>query len=72
MTEIAEVERPSALTGVVPVMVVVKALGLPGMKRTVPSTFKTGVTIDRVLLSAFFELSVQVETPKVFETEQSE
>jgi hypothetical protein len=72
LIEIAEVERLSALTGVVPEMVVVKALGLPAMKRTVPSAFTTGVTIDRVLLSAFFELSVQVETPKVFETEQSE
>ena len=72
MTEIAEVERPSALTGVVPAMVVVKALGLPATKRTVPSAFRTGVTIERVLLSAFLEVSVQVETPKVLETEQSE
>ena len=69
MIEIAEVERPSALTGVVPEMVVVKALGLPAIKRTAPSAFNTGVTIERVLLSAFFELSVQVETPKALPTE---
>ena len=67
--EIAEFEIPSALTGVVPEMVVVVLLGLPGLKTTVPSALETGVTIERVLVSALFEARVQVATPKALVTE---
>ena len=68
--EIAEVDTPSALTGVVPRIVEVVALGLPGIKTTRPSAFETGVAIESVLLSAFVEESVQVETPEAFPAEQ--
>jgi hypothetical protein len=67
--EIAEVETPSALTGVVPRMVEVVALGLPGIKTTRPSAFATGVAMERVLLSALVDESVQVETPEAFPAE---
>ena len=67
--EIAEVETPSALTGVVPRIVDVVALGLPGIKTTKPSAFETGVAIESVLLSALVDESVQVETPEAFPAE---
>ena len=67
--EIAEVEIPSALTGVVPIIVEVVALALPGIKTTEPSAFATGVAIERILLSALVVESVQVETPEAFPVE---
>ena len=70
--EIAEVETPSAFTGVVPTTVEVVELGLPGIKTTIPSAFTKGVTIESVLLSAFVEERVQVETPEALVTEQAE
>ena len=68
--EIAEEETPSAFTGVVPAMVVVRLLTLPGLKVTVPSDFETGVAIESVLTSALVEDRVQVEIPEAFVTEQ--
>ena len=70
--EIAEVETPSAFTGVVPTRVEVVALGLPGIKTTIPSAFIKGVAIESVLLSAFVDESVQVETPEALVSEQAE
>ena len=67
--EIAEVDTPSALTGVVPRIVEVVALGLPGINTTRPSALETGVAIESVLLSALVEASVQVETPEAFPAE---
>ncbi len=70
--EIAEVETPSAFTGVVPTTVEFVALGLPGIKMTIPSAFTKGVAIESVLFSAFVDESVQVETPEELVTEQAE
>ena len=67
--EIADEETPSAFTGVVPVMVVVRLLTLPALKITEPSDFETGVAIDSVLTSALIEDRVQVEIPEAFVTE---
>jgi hypothetical protein len=67
--EIAEVEIPSALTGVVPAIVVARLLGLPELKTTVPSGFMTGVSIESVFDSALVEAKVHVETPEAFVTE---
>lgn len=65
-----EVAIPSAITGVVPVIVEFAATAAPEVKTTAPSAFKTGVAMDRVLVSAANELNEQVETPEVFVTEQ--
>ena len=67
--EIAEEEIPSAFTGVIPAMVVVRLLTLPGLKVTVPSDFETGVAIESVLTSALIEERLQVEIPEEFVTE---
>jgi propanediol dehydratase small subunit len=61
---------PLAITGPEPVMVEFTATADPAVKITVPSVLATGVTIERVLVSAVAELKVQVETPEAFETEQ--
>ena len=55
---------PLAVTGPVPVIVELAATALPALKITVPSALITGVAIERVLVSAFVEASVQVETPE--------
>ena len=68
--EMTEEETSSATTGVVPLIVVVTLLGEPGVKTTVPSALITGVAIERVFVSAFFEASVQVEIPEEFVAEQ--
>lgn len=65
-----EVADPSATTGEVPVIDEFAATGTPAVKVTVPPTFTTGVSIDRVFTSAFSELKVQVETPEAFVAEQ--
>ena len=70
VTVTAEVATPLATTGPVPVMVEFKATAAPAVKITVPSVFETGVTIERVLVSAVNEFKVQVETPEAFEREQ--
>jgi len=67
-----EVATPLAATGLVPVMVELAAATGPATKRTVPSDFVTGVTIARVLLSAFVEERVHVEAPLALPTEHAE
>lgn len=64
-----DVADPSAMTGLVPEIFELAATGLPAMKMTVPSAFTTGVAMERVLVSAFREDSVQVETPEASVTE---
>lgn len=66
-----ETATPSAITGELPVINEFAATAAPGVKVTVPPIFATGVTIERVLTSAFNELNVQVETPEAFETEHA-
>lgn len=53
----------SAMTGPVPVIVDVAAAIAPAMNVTVPSALITGVAMDKVLVSAFVEVSVHVATP---------
>lgn len=69
--EIEEEEMPSALTGVVPAMVVVKLLTLPGLKSIIPSVLAIGVTMESVLTSALIEERVHVETPAASVTEHA-
>lgn len=66
-----EVATPSATTGLVPLIVDVAMAGAPAIKTTVPSALMTGVVIERTLLSAFVEVSVQVETPLRSPNEQA-
>ena len=65
-----EVDAPSATIGPVPCIVELIATAPPGVKVTVPSVFKTGVSIESVFTSALRELNVQIETPEVLEAEQ--
>jgi hypothetical protein len=61
---IVELATPSAVTGVVPEIVVVVDDAEPAMKLVVPPAFATGVTIERVFSSALVDFKVQVETPE--------
>ena len=65
-----DVAVPFATTGLVPVIVELAAAADPAVKTTVPSALITGVAIDKVLVSAAVDKSVQVETPVAFVTEQ--
>jgi hypothetical protein len=65
-----EVATLLAMTGPEPVMVEFAATATPAEKRTVPPDLTTGVAIERVLVSAFFELNVQVDIPNESVTEQ--
>ena len=51
-------------------MLELAATGVPAVKVTVLPVLITGVAIESVLTSALVEVSVQVETPDVFETVQ--
>ena len=66
-----EVAVPLATMEVIPVMVEFAATAEPAVKITVPPAFETGVSIERVFVSAVNELRVQIETPKALETEQA-
>ncbi len=59
-----EVATPLATIGLVPEIVELMATAAPAVKRTVPSDLTTGVAIDKVLVSAFKEVSTQVEIPE--------
>ena len=65
-----EVAVPSAMTGLVPVIVEFTATADPVVKTTVPSALTTGVAMDNVLVSGVVDASVQVETPEALVTEQ--
>ena len=67
---IADVEVPLAVTGVVPLIVELAATGTPAVNVTVPPATTTGVTSDKVFVSAVVEARVQVDTPVVLEAEQ--
>ena len=67
-----DVEVPLATTGVVPEIDEFAATAAPEVKTTVPPTLTTGVAIERVFVSAFVEVSVQVETPLTSLEEQAD
>lgn len=68
MTDIA---TPFAETGPVPAIVEFVEVATPALKTTLPPVLTTGVTIDKVLVSAFVEVIVQVEIPAASELEQT-
>ena len=65
-----DVAVPSALTGPEAVIVEVAADAPAELKTTVPPVRTTGVASESVLVSAWVDLSVQVEIPEVLELEQ--
>jgi hypothetical protein len=69
---IVDVAVLSATIGPVPVMREFNATGDPAVNTTDPPALTTGVAMDRVFVSAFIDLSVQVETPEASEDEQAE
>ncbi len=64
-----EVETPSAVTGPVPAMVDVVALGAAAVNTTVPPVTAVGEVSWRVFVSATREASVQLATPAAFDAE---
>lgn len=70
MTEHTSV--PVALHGPEATIVELATDGSPGMKVTVPFGFTIGEVIDKVLISALVDFSVQVETPNELVAEHVE
>lgn len=66
VTVTADVAIPSAVTGLVPVMLEFAMAAGPAVKVMVPSVFATGVAIARVLISATVDFTVQVDSPEAF------
>ena len=64
-----EVASPLAITVEVPVIVEFVATAMSAVKMTFPPALTTGVSIERVLVSALRELRVQVDTPNESVTE---
>lgn len=62
---------PSAIFGLVPVIVEFAATAAPAMKMTVPPVTVTGERSCRVFVSAIVDLRVQVERPAALVTEQA-
>ncbi len=72
VTVTAEVALPLAITGLLPVMFELAAIGVPALKVTEPSVFATGVTIASVFTPETVELKVQVAIPVAFVTEHAD
>ena len=70
VTVTVEVATPFATTGPVPVIVEFPAATAPAVKTTEPSALFTGEVIDKVLVSALDDASVQVEVPVASDAEQ--
>jgi hypothetical protein len=68
---ITDVDVPSGFVGPVPVIVEFAANAAPAVNTTVPPALTTGVAIESVLVSAFVDFKVQVETPEAFDEEQA-
>ena len=62
---IVEAATPSAVTGPVPIMLELATSAAPALKTTVPPVKETGVSIERVFVSALVEESEQLESPAV-------
>jgi hypothetical protein len=67
VTVIVDVEVPFAVTGPVPLIVELAATGAPAVNVTVPPVTTTGVTSDKVFISAVVEARVQLDTPDALE-----
>ena len=70
VTVTVEVVVPSATTGPVPLIVEFATEGPAGLKITVPSALMTGVTMERVFVSAVKDRRVHVDKPEALEAEQ--
>lgn len=68
---IVDVAEPSATTGPEPVIVELAATAPAAVKTTFDPALMNGVAIERVLVSATIEASVQVETPEALDAEQA-
>jgi len=68
---ITDVEVPFAVIPLVPLIVELAATGAPAVNVTVPPVSATGVTIDKVFISAVVEARVQFDTPAALEAEQT-
>ena len=68
---IVDVAIPFAVTPLVPVIVELAATGTPAVNVTVPPVTATGVTSDKVFVSAVVEARVQFDTPVALEVEQA-
>ncbi len=68
--ETFEAATPFAVIFDVPLMLELAATIGPAVKTTVPSAFVNGEVMERVLVSAFVDLRVQVEIPEAFVAEQ--
>lgn len=66
VTVTVDVATPSAVTGLVPVMVEFAMAAAPAMNVTSPPVFTTGVAMARVLSSALVDFTVQVDSPEAF------
>ena len=66
-----EVETPSAVTGLLPVIDEFAATTAVGAKTTVPPVIERGEVKDRVFVSAVEEAKVQVDVPLAFDAEQA-
>jgi len=71
VTVTVEVATPLATTGPEPVIVEVATAAAPAVNVTVPSALIIGVAIESVLISAFVEVNVHVDSPLAFEAEQA-
>jgi hypothetical protein len=65
-----ELATPSATTGVVPIIVEFAATATPAVNTTLVPALMTGVSIERIFVSAVRELKVQVEIPEASVAEQ--
>jgi len=66
-----EVDAPSAVTGPVPAMVELVALGAAAVNTTVPPVTAVGEVSWSVFVSATKDARVQLETPEAFDAEQA-
>lgn len=71
MIVIVDVAIPFAVIPLVPLIVELAATGTPALNVTVPPVTTTGVTIDKVFVSAVVEARVQFDTPVALEVEQT-
>lgn len=68
---IVDVAVPFAVIPLVPIIVELAATGAPAVNVTAPPVTATGVTIDKVFISAVVEARAQFDTPVALEVEQT-
>lgn len=71
VTVTSEVATPSAVTGLVPMIVEFAIAAAPAVNVMVPPAFTTGVAIAKVFTSALVDFTVQVASPEALVTPQA-